>query len=460
MFLILFTPALLQPKTRRSQLASLVLQFVAPTLHRPYPNISHKDPILVASLLATFVSSVEGPIIHRTFLNALWAWCVQPTIGREKVYQDKLQSDQTRLYPNNHEAVAGIGRFDNETIRDGNKLTNLNPKRVVRGEAGQRTERRNWRTGTNTSEETNQQRLGRWASKRKYLEHQMYRLETHQIAVARMILMCLHPRALSYLLYLFTFLSRLPKYRKNGVRYKLLSEMFALRILGGPSRAVSESVMRWLLSRWWRIVEEFKSPECKAEEQRLIQRHIEEFGDDDHHFIVSFDTIDPSSLPPSAPALGDSTQSEPRYLDGARTTNPVNNLNKVGLYDSYIKVQQVTPRARIRASNPQPPTVNSNTRAPVIDLGEDITILAPFEVGYEGYGTDDDEDDDPSRNILRTEKLAKAVSAMSSDRSPPPRDAFGAIDDLLQRLGGVPTPLTPNLETDDDESVYSQGTSL
>ena len=286
----------------------------------------------------------------------------------------------------------------------------------------------------------------------------MYRLETHQIAVARMILMCLHPGALSYLLYLFTFLSRLPKYRKNGVRYKFLSETFASRVLGGPSRTVSASVMRWLLSRWWRIVEEFKSPECKAEEERLIQRHIEEFGDDDHHFIVSFDAIDPPPLLPSAPVLRDLTQSEPRYLNGARTASPVNDLKEVDSY-TYTKVQQVTPRARIRASNPLPPTENRDVRAPMIDLGEDITILAPFEVGYEGYGTDDDEGDDPSRNILRTEKLAKAVSAMSSDRSPPPRNAFGAIDDLLQRLGGVPTPLTP-LDIGDDESVYSQGMSV
>ena len=237
------------------------------------------------------------------------------------------------------------------------------------------------------------------------------------------------PHRLPPFLLLLSFLSRLPQHPENDVRYDHIADLFSWGILGGASRRFSNELMRFLLTRWWRIADGFKSKECKAEEEKLIQKQIDEHGSMDHHFYIPSDIIDEPE-PPKGKARDDFPERMPNPHDR-------------------------TPREVQVATPPAAPT--TQTENPFAELGEDITVIAPFIVHDEGYGSDDERERERTTTprVLKTQKPVRPVSTMSSDWNLPQRETFSAIKDLLQEQKPK-RPVAPEIETD-VSSVYSQG---
>ncbi|KAK7692842.1 hypothetical protein QCA50_004477 [Cerrena zonata] len=452
------TPDLFHQKPNGVRLTSLICQFDSFDPNAPLPDLSEESPAMVAALLSTFIGSIQGPIIHRTYFDALWAWVVQPTIARETEYRQKLRIQLIEGDDGEIESASEDDEYEEEIVLGAHGLPSFNSRKQKRRraeKAKERAKRREIRAANPELAKKNRHEAR--VSKRKFLEHETFVFETHQVAVTRFVLMCLPPHTFSFMMYVFTFLAELPKHPDNGVRYDTLSDMYAWKLLGGPNRSSCEAVMRWLLSRWWRVVEGFKSDEVKAEEERLLQKRAAEFGAEDEEFERLCRGEDLVKTPGSE--IEPLTQSplpmeeDTGYFDKAHTKTPSTQFEEKELYNPYENWSNSSPTSTIPPAHfPEPPQTPTQPETPKVEIGEDTTVISPFKIEDEGYATDDEEEE-AFEKTTRTARLAKAISVVS-EWAPPQREAFSAIKDLLHTEQEI-QPLTPGCETD-GMSVYSQ----
>lgn len=453
------TPKLFQRKAEPGRLASLVCHYDQFEPHSKLPDLAREHPVTIASLLSTFIGSVQGPIIHRTYFDALWAWCVQPTIARETEYRRKLKINVVEADNGTLESGSEDEDEDEEIVLGPHGLPSFNSRAQKKRRAQKELERARRRQARSLNPElARKNRIEARANKRKTMERDTFVFETQQVATARFVLMCLPPHAFSFMLYVFTFLASLPQHPENGVKYDMLADMYAWQLLGGPNRCSSEAVMRWLLSRWWRVADGFKSDAVRDEEQRLRQEFVDKYGDDDHK-VWNEVPKDDKNAPAPGTASTRSSLSKPSgsgYFDKPHAEDPSMQLEEKELYNphDYFQPKDVT-KIPSRTSTQHSVHFPDPPQTPALEIGEDTTVISPFNTRDEGYATDEEGED--VSETSRTAKLAKAVS-VASDWASPQREAFAAIEDLLQSDQPV-DPLTPGCETD-GFSVYSQGKHL
>lgn len=202
----------------------------------------------VAALLTTFIAEMTEPLISRALFSAFWAWCVRPTITREQEHNKEVLSDEE----------------DCSNIPLPPLLT---PKSL-------------WRKHPKTKDKssTTAQENAKAEKTQEELDKEEKRLDNIQIVIAQHVLQLLPPANLSLLGYFCSFFSQLPLCPENGIAYEDVGRLFAHKILGGPNKICSKTVMVWLLSRWDRIGSGIFGEEDTGNRSQRATAHKEELS--------------------------------------------------------------------------------------------------------------------------------------------------------------------------------------
>lgn len=270
------------------RLTTLIARFDQPFLDstRPLPDLRRESIHDICALLSTFLRSLPAPLFHRSFFDAMWAWCVNPTLIREaenhKLFRRKnrktdygdleAQIDNTSSSSSEDDAVEGFGG-----------LPSFNSRRRKQRKKDREIEKARWKSYVLAHPEALEQHRSEKHEKRLRLERELYALETHQIAVSRLILLLLSQPSFSLLIYLLTFFNELLQHTQNNrLNYDKLGGMFGFKLLGGPSQGAAKIALCWLITRWGRIVEGFKSEDSRI----ACRRKLELEGKTEEEFSV------------------------------------------------------------------------------------------------------------------------------------------------------------------------------
>ncbi|CAL1707764.1 unnamed protein product [Somion occarium] len=455
-------PRLLQTRPDPVHLTELIGQFDQFDPRRALPDLTREPVTMVAALLSTFLSSIGSPLLHRSYFDAIWAWCVTPTIVREHEYRETLRMRRAESHDGEIQSASEEDE-DDEMVIGAHGLPSFNSRRQKRRRAEREIERAKRRQiRARNPELARKNRSEARKAKKAQLEHETFVLETPQIAFTRFILMSLSPHTFSFILYVFTFLASLPAHPDNDVRYDMLAEMYAWKMLGGPNRHSSEAMMRWLLSRWWRIVDGFKSAEAKLEGHLFREKQHTAYYEGKPEVMGEPQPIErPSDIALSAdgPIHPQRVPHHERQPSGYFARNHPRDP-KLKLEEKVIESNDNTafskPDFHANPNKPYAPLLSPTREVDpldtsMMDADVDIPVISPFNndaIERDALEGDDVQDDAPGES---RRKLIDAVS-VHSEWAPPQRAAFAAIEDLLEPEGGE----SGRIPGSNGTSVYSQ----
>ncbi|THG94573.1 hypothetical protein EW026_g6926 [Hermanssonia centrifuga] len=206
------------------------------TLYAIPPSMEKELTPNVCALLVTYLSALPDTIIHRSLSDALWAWCVSPSLirqqerSRRRGDDDASESEQEASDEEDENAPSFNTRLRLMEL----ERENLPPFKI-------------------------------------------------QILIAQHVLLLLPPRHFSLLIHLMTFFATLQLCPENGVGLEDIGRIFGPTIVGGKvrkrnkrddekdiERAVKgekdekeKKIMVWLVSHWERIAQayEMEDPE-------------------------------------------------------------------------------------------------------------------------------------------------------------------------------------------------------
>ncbi|KAI0797965.1 hypothetical protein C8Q75DRAFT_740188 [Abortiporus biennis] len=285
------TPGLFSMPPDKVRVMRLISRFDELAPKRPLPSLRNESVPDVCALLATYITSLPCPMFHRSFFDALWAWCVSPTLTREK---ERYRELRTRLRKTDNGELQSASEDDD--IDDDSEmdigfggLPSLKSRRAKNRKKEQAVERAKWRAHAAAHPEVYRQYKNEKHERMHQLERELYAHETSQIAVARLVLMSLSPTQFSIVVYLFSFFSEVASHPENEVTFNNLCKMFSFKLLGGPSKEASRTTMLWMLTRWGRIEDGFKSNEAKKQEKkdtlkRLVEQRVPFIGREVDYF--------------------------------------------------------------------------------------------------------------------------------------------------------------------------------
>ncbi|KIJ63537.1 hypothetical protein HYDPIDRAFT_168366 [Hydnomerulius pinastri MD-312] len=165
----------------------------------------------VCALLSTFISSLPGPLLDPHLYSALWQWSVKPSVKREDARREQQEWEEEER------RAKGEPRRPSST---------------------QPRDRDDLHLGTDDD------------------------LEGDQICIAQILLRLLPIGNLSLLIYLCGFFTQLPLCPENGIQFEDIARIFGQRLLGGSTKAVSQKMMVWLLTRWSQISDTLFGESC------------------------------------------------------------------------------------------------------------------------------------------------------------------------------------------------------
>ncbi|KAF9218737.1 hypothetical protein BS17DRAFT_790792 [Gyrodon lividus] len=165
----------------------------------------------VCALLSTFISSLPSPLVDPHIYSALWQWSVKPSVKREDARREQQESEEEE-----RRAKSGPPRSSLKQPRERDDLPVC------------------------TDSE----------------------LEGGQICIAQILLRFVPIGSLSLLVYLLGFFTQLPLCPDNEIQFEDIARIFGHRLLGGSTKAVSQKMMMWLLTRWPQISEMLFAESC------------------------------------------------------------------------------------------------------------------------------------------------------------------------------------------------------
>ena len=299
-------PRLIVQPPKAKRVIQLVNAYDFLTDQIPLPDLSQENIHVVMHVLGFWMQTLPQPFMHRTYTDALSAWCVEPCRIREKEFKYKIHTrrfkgedgeyhsetdTEAEAESEEDEACAGLPSFNSRRKR-------MRRKQRAIERAKRRSFARQHPDLVISNRPSHQQR-------RMQMYRELHHLETPQVNHARLVLLLMAPHCFSTLVYLLTFLASLLDHPENGLTPKIIADWYAWKLFGGPNKDVSKEVMEWLLTRWNRIVEGYKSHEARAwEKKREQERKLEEIR-----------AKDGSSSKPAPQTQTDDSESAPQYQD-------------------------------------------------------------------------------------------------------------------------------------------------
>ncbi|GBE80922.1 predicted protein [Sparassis crispa] len=240
----IYQQGLFRALPNRARLFKLVGSFNTappPFSPAPYelPTVRQESMPNICALLSTYLDALPDALLNRTFHNALWSWCIRPSVAREEEQRAREMSPE----------------------QDGDSYSRSKRRRkrsqsdpFVKGSPSARDM---------TQEELRQQELD---------------AEAPQIAIAQHIFRLLPRENFSLLFYLCAFFTQIPLCPDNGIVFEDVARIFGHRLLGGPSKNAARLMMVWLLNRWGRISEGFFDAEQEAVSKRGSRKSTVQVG--------------------------------------------------------------------------------------------------------------------------------------------------------------------------------------
>lgn len=262
---------------RNNRLPSLIACYdhLDPPTSRVLPDLQREDIHDVSSMASTFIRSLPQPLFHRSFFDGMWSWCISPTLAREaehhKLFRRKTRKNDYGDLEAQIDNTSSEGE-DDDFVEGFGGLPSFNSRRRKQRREEREQEKARWKAYVLAHPGEFDKYRNEKHEKKLRLERELFELETNQIAVARLILLLLPKPAFSLITYLFTFFTELLEHsQKNRLNYDKLGAIFGFKLFGGPSKGAAKTAFCWLLTRWSRIVEGFKSEESTAVCKRLAE---------------------------------------------------------------------------------------------------------------------------------------------------------------------------------------------
>lgn len=240
-----YKPNLFRSLPCRDRLLQLVARFDTATLpltasakemkvYAKTPSLHHEQTSDLCALLVTYLTALPDPLIHRSMGDALWAWCVSPSVIRQEQRQRR------------------------------------------RGDEGSESE---YETSEDEDENAPSYNARLRQMEREYMNLPSLKV---QILIAQRLLLLLPPRHFSLLVHLLTFFATLLISSENGLSLDDIGRIFGPMIVGGKTRKQSKHeaakvakqwegqrdskvnrTLMWLINHWERISAEYEKEETK-----------------------------------------------------------------------------------------------------------------------------------------------------------------------------------------------------
>ncbi|THH29948.1 hypothetical protein EUX98_g4254 [Antrodiella citrinella] len=236
------TPDLFKPKPDPVRVMALVDKYDKLSDKGPFPDLRRESITTVASLLGYWITSNPEPIIHRTFTDAFSAWCVEPSLTREK--ESKL-----KIHTRKCQTLEGVDFDETDTEAEAESAEDAACPNLPSFRSRRKLQRRKLR---------HQERDRRRAFATSHPD---------KVHHARLLSMLIARHCFAVFVYLFTFLASLSDYPENNSDVKPIAERFAWKLFGGPNKDMARELMEWLLTRRDRIAHAFESEEALAWEK-------------------------------------------------------------------------------------------------------------------------------------------------------------------------------------------------
>ncbi|KZV69770.1 hypothetical protein PENSPDRAFT_686041 [Peniophora sp. CONT] len=204
----IYQPNLLRATPNLRRHAELFKVFdTAPTFGYGVSLRRETTPV-VASVLSTFIRNLKSPILSDQLREAVWNFCVQPTVNRDNQRQaeDHDEEEDARRDP-----VLAEKRQQPSYIREA-------------------------------------------AARRRVMDEENKKLDLEQVPVAQCLLRLLPTSRLSSMYYLCAFFSQVPLCPDNGLALEDIASMYADKIIGGHILR-ARGILVWLLRYWSQISE-------------------------------------------------------------------------------------------------------------------------------------------------------------------------------------------------------------
>ena len=274
-------PDLIQTPLKAQRVVELATAYDHLSDQVPLPSLQSESIYNVFHLLGFWMRTLPQPFMHRTFTDALSAWCVEPCRLREKEFKYKIHTRRFKV---------ADGEYESETDTEAEALSeedeacaglpsfNSRRKRIRRRQRAVDREQR--RQFARRHPELVISNRPSHKQRRVQMYRELHQLETPQVNHARLVLLLIAPHCFSTLVYLLTFLASLLDHPENKVTAKLLADKYAWKLFGGPNKDVVKEVMEWLLTRWSRITQGYMSNEARAwfEKKTEEQKHEEPYA--------------------------------------------------------------------------------------------------------------------------------------------------------------------------------------
>ncbi|KAI0919359.1 hypothetical protein AcV7_006118 [Taiwanofungus camphoratus] len=234
-------PRLVELVSRFDQLARS--QSVSPSASA-LPSLRKASMPDVCALLSSYLNALPAPLLDRTFHNAMWSWCVRPSVTRD---EEKRVKDLT-----------------SELDDDGCPNP---PSRI-------------WRRRSHSEPRVRSPPLPEVSKTPEELRKEEIERERPQITIAQHLLQLLPPENYSLLMYLCAFFTQIPLCPENGIQFEDIARIFGHSLLGGPSKNAARVLTVWLLNRWGRIAEGLSNGNGEKEQTRVRgDSHLQKRGD-------------------------------------------------------------------------------------------------------------------------------------------------------------------------------------
>ncbi|VDB91495.1 unnamed protein product [Peniophora sp. CBMAI 1063] len=169
-------------------------------------SLRRETTAVIAAVLSTFLRNLRQPILCDPLREALWNFCVQPTVERERL---RMAAEQDEVEDARRDAALSERRQSAAYIRE-------------------------------------------TAARKRVLDEENKMLDLEQVPTAQCLMRLMPTSRLSALYYLCAFFSQTPLCPDNGLDLEDIGALFADRIIGGPIPN-ARAMLVWLLRYWTEI---------------------------------------------------------------------------------------------------------------------------------------------------------------------------------------------------------------
>jgi len=244
------TPKLFTTPPNRRRILELVVQYDQLSDTVPLPDLRHESIHDVANLLGFWTTALPAPLMHRNFRDAFSAWCVEPSLTREKEHKHKVHAKLRKGEGGEYQDETDTeGEAESEEDEECPGLPSLNSRRKRLGRKQRAFEREKRRAFAAAHPELVISNRPSIQQRRTQMYRELLQLDTPQVNHARLLCMLIAPHCFAVLVYLFTFLASLADYPDNKVDVKFLAEKFGWKLFGGSNKHLARELMEWLLTR-------------------------------------------------------------------------------------------------------------------------------------------------------------------------------------------------------------------